>query len=116
MDYRGLFIWPLVIFCAQAAFIRRLPCGLEEDGSTDSLFEPLSLTGSLDSRDDGAALSIKLLGDFIDERCEELDGASAVLTLDARLLGRSGISGKPWAPEGRCPTLSPKDNPRYVAA
>ncbi|CBF82027.1 hypothetical protein AN5367.2 [Aspergillus nidulans FGSC A4] len=113
MDYRDLFIWLLLIFCAQAAFIRRLPCSLEEDGSTDPLFEPLSLSGSLDSRDDGAALSIKLLGDFIDERCEELDGASAVLTLDARLLGRLGISGKPWAPEGRCPTLSPKDNPRY---
>ncbi|KAL4735680.1 hypothetical protein BDV11DRAFT_195486 [Aspergillus similis] len=113
MDYRGLLTWLLLLFCTQAAFIRRLPCSLEEDGSTDPLFEPLSLTGSLDSRDGRHVLYLKLMGDFVDEQCEELNGASAVLTLDARMLGRSGISGRPWAPEGRCPTLSPKDNPRY---
>ncbi|KAL4971641.1 hypothetical protein BDW66DRAFT_164947 [Aspergillus desertorum] len=74
----------VAFFRTQAAFIRRLPCSLEEQALVDPLFEPLSLTGSLDRKDDGAVLSIKLKGDFVDEPCEKLDGASAVLTVDAR--------------------------------
>ncbi|KAL6238390.1 hypothetical protein BDW75DRAFT_27617 [Aspergillus navahoensis] len=112
-DYGRLLIWLLLVSCIQAAFIRRLPCSPEEDALVDPLFEPVSLTGSLDRTDDGTALSIKLMGDFVDERCEKLNGPSAVLTMDARVMGRSGVSGRPWEPKGRCPTLSAKENPRY---
>ncbi|KAL4982875.1 hypothetical protein BDW68DRAFT_170012 [Aspergillus falconensis] len=113
MDYRRLLIWLLLASFTQAVFIRRLPCSLEEQALVEPLFEPDSLAGSLDRKDGGTALSVKLKGDFVAEQCEELNGASAVLTMDARMLGRSGISGRPWEPKGRCPTLSPKGNPRY---
>ncbi|KAL4794290.1 hypothetical protein BDV19DRAFT_195859 [Aspergillus venezuelensis] len=114
MDRRGLLVWLLLlVLCTHAAFIQRLPCSLEEEASINPLFEPLSLSGSLDNDGDTTSLSVRLLGGFLDDRCEELNGESAALMLDARVLGNSVADGKPWRLNGTCPSLLSKTNPRY---
>ncbi|KAL4925539.1 uncharacterized protein BDV17DRAFT_294433 [Aspergillus undulatus] len=114
MDRKGLFVWLLLLVsCTHAAFIRHLPCGQEVEALTEPVFETSSLTGSLDNDGDTTSLSLELTGDFLDDRCEELNGASAVLMLDARVLGNSVADGKPWRMNATCPSLTSKTNPRY---
>ncbi|KAL4879187.1 hypothetical protein BJY04DRAFT_220307 [Aspergillus karnatakaensis] len=103
----------LLVSYTQAAFIRRLPCSLDEEARVDPLFEAESLNGSIDSHDGNTTLSLQLLGDFIDDRCDELLGASAEFIVDARVLGKSVIHEAPIGLKAVCPTLSRKDNPRW---
>ncbi|KAL2811757.1 hypothetical protein BJX63DRAFT_398199 [Aspergillus granulosus] len=107
------FTWSLLLSFAHAAFIRHWPCDLSEEALIESRFDALSLGGSLDHAHGNTSLYVQLTGDFFNDDCEELIGQSAVLAVDARVLGNPVILGNPSRLEGACPTLSPKDNPRY---
>ncbi|KAL3448456.1 hypothetical protein BJX65DRAFT_274737 [Aspergillus insuetus] len=105
--------WSLLLSCVHGAFIRHWPCDLDEEALNESQFNPLSLRGSLNHVDGNTALSLQMMGGFIHDDCDELNGASAAVVVDAQVLGSSVIHGNPSWIDGTCPTLSPKENPRY---
>ncbi|KAL3456010.1 hypothetical protein BJX64DRAFT_52954 [Aspergillus heterothallicus] len=105
--------WLLLLGVTQAAFIRYWPCDLREEALSRSRFEAQSLRGWLHDEHNGTVLSVQLLGDFIHDDCDELHGESAVLYLDAKVLGKSVIYSDPVALVGRCPTLPRHETPRY---
>jgi hypothetical protein len=73
--------WLLLLSCAHGAFIRYWPCDLDEDVLSAYQFEPSSLSGSLDQDDGNSSLALRLMGDFIHDECDEMNGASAAFTV-----------------------------------
>ncbi|RDW58544.1 uncharacterized protein DSM5745_11235 [Aspergillus mulundensis] len=93
----------------EAGFLRPLPC----TDTDNSLLESISLHGFLDREDGNDVLSLRFIGDYIDDRCDELNGSLARLSVDAKALGHSVIDGEPRNLHGRCPTLSRENYPRW---
>jgi hypothetical protein len=114
MLFKASVALPLLLTFAHGAFIRHWPCDLDDDVLSGYQFDPWSLRGSLDLGDGNTTLFLQMAGDFIHDDCDELHGASAVLGVDARVLGSSVVHGNPSWIDGACPTLSPKENPRWV--
>ncbi|KAL2837531.1 hypothetical protein BJX68DRAFT_249669 [Aspergillus pseudodeflectus] len=115
MLFKASVALPLLLTFAHGAYIRHWPCDLDDDVLSGYQFDPRSLRGSLDLGDGNTTLFLQMAGDFIHDDCDELHGASAALGVDARVLGSSVVHGNPSWIDGACPTLSPKENPRYDA-
>ena len=101
----------LALHGVQAAFVRKLDCDPSDiRSSINPIFEPSSLSGGLD---DSNLLFLKLTGDYPgSDGCEQLDGASANVLVDVKVLGRS--AGYQIESNGSCPEISPVGHLRYV--
>ncbi|PYI04799.1 hypothetical protein BO78DRAFT_420324 [Aspergillus sclerotiicarbonarius CBS 121057] len=84
-----ILLWPLFLLSVQAAFVRRWECSASDQTLTDPVFRQLSLDGGFKSTDNTTTLSLKLTGEFTSHSCDTLDGSSAQMVVDARVLGRS---------------------------
>ncbi|RAK95877.1 uncharacterized protein BO80DRAFT_246029 [Aspergillus ibericus CBS 121593] len=90
-----LLLWPLFLLSVQAAFVRRWECGPSDQSLNDPIFRQLTLDGAFKSTDNTTTLNLQLTGQFTSRSCDSLDGSSAQMVVDARVLGRSvGYQGR----------------------
>ncbi|KAL4907057.1 hypothetical protein BDW74DRAFT_176660 [Aspergillus multicolor] len=102
--------WLLLLSSSvEAGFLRPLPCTETED----PLFDAVSLHGFLNHGEGNDVLSLRLLGNFIDDQCNQLNGSLAQLSVDARVLGHSVTDGEGFDLQSKCPTLSRQEYPRW---
>ena len=114
MEHKIMRLISLVLLAlhgVQAAFVRRLDCDPSDiPSSINPIFESSSLSGGLDESD---SLFLKLTGDYPgSDDCEQLDGASANVLVDVKVLGRS--VGYQIESNGSCPEVSPVGHLSYV--